>query len=69
MVVKRDRQMRIELLRPLIFGDRRGKIVVQKMQIAEIDMTAGAVVKLQRSAVMDGRLRFIAILLLQVAKE
>ena len=62
MVVEGDGHPRIELLRTLILGDGRGEIIVQEMQIAQIDVCAGRVAQLERSAVVDRRLRLVSFL-------
>src|SRR4029077_15315453 len=69
VVVERDGHARIELLGPLVFGDRRGEIVVQEMQVAEVHVRAGRVPQFERTAVMHGRLLLVSLLQLQVSEE
>ena len=69
VVVEGDGEFRIELLGALVFGCGGGVVAVEIVQIPDVDVRAGAVVNLDRAAIVNLRLLLVSFLLFEIAEE
>src|ERR1051326_625012 len=61
VVVERNGEVRIELLGALILVDRRRNVVVEEVEVADVDVRAGALLQLERAVIAVHGLRLVAL--------